>query len=116
MTPLFLLVTEFEGAELALVKKWASSPWETNLVHVPGLAPLKADSALFAQEMVVKFCSELMSPSSMTMEESEMRYMFIAEKFDKLINTIEAKIVEFMAENGKLDICCERRRGLRAFA
>merc|ERR1719265_1159390 len=75
----FSPVTEFEGEELALMKKWASSPWETNLVHVPGLAPLKADSALFAQEMVVKFCPEAMSPSSMMVEETEMGYMLVAE-------------------------------------
>merc|ERR1719327_168254 len=75
----FSPVTEYEGEELALMKKWASSPWETNLVHVPGLAPLKADSALFRQKMVVKFCPEAMSPSSMMVEETEMGYMLIAE-------------------------------------
>merc|ERR1719327_538820 len=75
----FSPVTEYEGEELALMKKWASSPWETNLVHVPGLAPLKADSALFRQKMVVKFCPEAMSPSSTMVEEEEMGYMLIAE-------------------------------------
>jgi len=75
----FSPVTEFAGEELALMKKWASSPWETNLVHVPGLAPLKADSALFQQKMVVKFCPEAMSPSSMMVEEEEMGYMLVAE-------------------------------------
>merc|ERR1719460_1196569 len=75
----FAPVMEFAGEELALMKKWASKPWETNLVHVPGLAPLKADSALFAQKMVVKFCPEAMSPSSMMVEEQEMGYMLIAE-------------------------------------
>jgi hypothetical protein len=75
----FAPVTEFAGEELELMKKWASSPWETNLVHVPGLAPLKSDSALFAQKMVVKFCPEAMSPSSMMVEEQEMGYMLIAE-------------------------------------
>jgi len=75
----FAPVTEFAGEELKLMKKWASSPWPTNLVHVPGLAPLKADSALFAQKMVVKFCPEAMSPSSMMVEEQEMGYMLIAE-------------------------------------
>merc|ERR1719399_1940535 len=67
----FAPVTEFQGEELTLMKKWASSPWETNLVHVPGLAPLKADSALFQQKMVVKFCPEAMSPSAMQVEEEE---------------------------------------------
>merc|ERR1719240_2530069 len=75
----FSPVTEFAGEELALMKKWASSPWETNLVHVPGLAPLKSDSALFQQKMVVKFCPEAMSPSAMQVEEEEMGYMLIAE-------------------------------------
>jgi hypothetical protein len=75
----FAPVTEFAGEELKLMKKWASSPWPTNLVHVPGLAPLKADSALFAQKMVVKFCPEAMSPSAMMVEEEEVGYMLIAE-------------------------------------
>merc|ERR1719172_574033 len=38
---------------------------------------MKADPALFRQEMVVKFCPEAMSPSSM--EEEEVGYMLIAE-------------------------------------
>merc|ERR1719240_2567188 len=76
----FAPVTEFEGEELALMKKWASSPWETNLVHIPGLAPLKADSALFQQKMIVKFCPEAMSPSSMKIEEQQMGYMLVAEQ------------------------------------
>merc|ERR1719181_986969 len=75
----FSPVTEFAGEELALMKKWASSPWETNLVHVPGLAPMKADAALFQQKMVVKFCPEAISPSSMMVEEQEMGFMLIAE-------------------------------------
>ena len=74
----FSLATEFSGEELALLKKWASSPWETNLVHVPGLMPLNDDSALFVQEMVVKFFHEAMSLSSMMIEEAEMDCMLIA--------------------------------------
>lgn len=58
----FPLVTEFAGEELALMKKRASSLRKTNLVHVLGPAPLKADSALFRQKSVVKFCPEAMSP------------------------------------------------------
>ena len=47
------------------MKKWASSPWETDIVHVPWLMPLEDDPALFVQEMVVKFFHEAMSLSSM---------------------------------------------------
>ena len=35
------------------MKKWASSPWKTNLVHVPWLMPLEDDPALFVQEMAM---------------------------------------------------------------
>merc|ERR1719182_1229889 len=59
----FAPVTEFKGKELKLMKKWASQPWATNLVHVPGLEPLKADEAVFAQTMLVKFCPQSLSPS-----------------------------------------------------
>ena len=72
-------VMEFAEKELALVKKWASSPWETNLVHVPGLIPLKDDSALFALEMVMKLYPEAKSPLSIMVEEAEMDYTLIAE-------------------------------------
>ena len=72
-------ITEFAGEKLVLMKNWASSPWETNLVHAPGLMPLKDDSALFAQEMVMKLCLEAKSPLSMMVEVAEMDYMLIAE-------------------------------------
>jgi len=75
----FAPVTQFAGTELKLMKKWASKPWETNLVHVQGLAVLKADSALFQQKMVVKFCPEAMSPSAEMAEEIEVGYMLIRE-------------------------------------
>ena len=58
--------------------KWASSPWETNIVHVPWLMPQEDDSVFFVQEMVVKFFPEAMSLSSMMLEEVEMDYMLIA--------------------------------------
>ena len=34
--------------------------------------------------MVVKFCLDAMSPSSVMVEETEMRYLLIAEEFGKL--------------------------------
>jgi hypothetical protein len=75
----FASVTDFEGDELTLMKEWASQPWETHLVHVPGLEPLKADEEVFAQRMLVQFCPEAISPSSMFMEEVEIGYMLIRE-------------------------------------
>merc|ERR1719353_1833148 len=75
----FAPVTDFEGDELKLMQEWASAPWETHLVHVPGLEALKADEEIFAQKMLVKFCPEAISPSSMFIEEVEIGYMLIRE-------------------------------------
>ena len=61
------------------MKIWANSPWETNLVHVPGLTPMKDDPALFALEMVMKFYSEAKSPLFIMVEKAEMDYTLIAE-------------------------------------
>jgi len=46
----FVPVTEFKGTELKLMKKWASSPWETNPVHVTGMDALAADPVTFVQQ------------------------------------------------------------------
>jgi hypothetical protein len=75
----FAPVTAWKGNEMKLMKKWASRPWETNLVRIPGFAAMKADSALFQQKMLVKFCPEAMSPSSKQVKEKSMGYMLIRE-------------------------------------
>merc|ERR1719450_1497884 len=76
----FAPVTDFEGDELQLMKQWASAPWQTHLVHVPGLEPLKADEEVFAQKMLVQFCPEAISPSAMIFEEVEIGYMLVREE------------------------------------
>merc|ERR1719213_953733 len=75
----FAPVTEFKGEEMKLMQKWASSPWETHLVHIPGLLALKADEAVFAQKALVKFCPEAISPSSTTEAEQSSGYLLIRE-------------------------------------
>jgi len=75
----FAPVTEFKGEEMQLMKKWASEPWYTHIVHIPGLAPLEADKEVFAQKCLVQFCPEAISPSAMFMEETEVGYMLVAE-------------------------------------
>merc|ERR1719359_673125 len=75
----FAPIVEHEGDELELMKEWASQPWPTHLVHVPGLAPLQADKEIFAQKMIVEFCPEALSPGAMMFEESEMGYLLIRE-------------------------------------
>lgn len=75
----FMPITEFKGEEMKLMKQWASSPWETHLVHVPGLLPLAADENIFAQKAIVKFCPESLSPSGVTVQEKAQGYMLIRE-------------------------------------
>merc|ERR1719353_2470675 len=75
----FAPVIDFPGPELALMRTWASEPWETHLVHIPGVLPLEADEGVFAQKIIVKFCPEAMSPGSMIVEEVEVGYMLIHE-------------------------------------
>ena len=67
------------GEGLAPARGWASSPWDMSIVHVLGLAPLTADSALFFSYMLTRFCLEAMSPSLMQDEEQGSGYMVIAE-------------------------------------
>merc|ERR1719421_2854396 len=46
----FLVVSENGGDDLKKMQGWASSPWETNLVHVPGIDALQADASVWAQK------------------------------------------------------------------
>merc|ERR1719331_1704823 len=75
----FVPVTEFRGKELKLMKKWASRPWATNLVRVPGLDALSADPAVFAQKCLVMFCPEAISPSDTLVEETTEGFMLVRE-------------------------------------
>jgi len=44
------------------IKSWASQPWSTNVVHVPGLDQLDGDISTWAQKAVTKFCPQSYSP------------------------------------------------------
>merc|ERR1719181_2587077 len=76
----FLLVNEedLSSASNRLMKQWASQPWETNLVHVPGgLALLDADMDLWADKALVKFCPNSYSPTDAQYEETNFGYALI---------------------------------------
>lgn len=51
------------SAAMSQIKSWASQPWSTNVVHVPGLDQLDGDIQMFAQAAVTKFCPQAYSPS-----------------------------------------------------
>jgi uncharacterized protein YegL len=75
----FVPITEFKGQELKLMKKWASAPWPTNMVHIPGLDALGSAPKTFVQKCLVKFCPEAISPSSRKAKENSKGYMLIRE-------------------------------------
>jgi uncharacterized protein YegL len=78
----FLIVSEedLDSGSMKNMKKWASQPWETNLVHVNGgLELLDADTDLWADKALVKFCPNAYSPSSAQWEEASYGYAHIKD-------------------------------------
>jgi len=78
----FLLVNseDLNSESNAIMKSWASQPWDTNLIHVPGgLTLLEADMDLWAQEALVKFCPLAMSPVDMEWEEANFGYSHVKD-------------------------------------
>jgi len=62
----FVVVSETPMTDNSMknMLKWASQPWETNLVHVGGLVMLEADSVLWAEKALTKFCPLAYSPTT----------------------------------------------------
>lgn len=78
----FLVVSEesLTDAPYKMMKEWASQPWETNLVHVAGgLAVLDADTDLWADKALVKFCPLAHSPSELEWEEASYGYAHVKD-------------------------------------
>jgi len=74
----FVVVTE-EEKSVDLMKSWASVPWETNLLHVPGLGPLEADNNLWAQKALTLFCPAAMSPELMEQKETVGGFIHVVD-------------------------------------
>jgi len=74
----FVVVTDNQKS-VDLMKKWASAPWETNLLHIPGLSPLEADQGLWSQKAVTMFCPMSMSPSLLTTKETAGGFMHVKD-------------------------------------
>jgi hypothetical protein len=75
----FMMISESGGDEVKVMQKWASQPWETNFIHVPGMEALRADSSVWVQKAVVMFCPMSMSPSATVQEEELSGYMLVKE-------------------------------------
>jgi len=72
-------ITESRDKSLIELKKWASQPWETNYEQIPGLVALKANSDIFTQKIVVKFCPDAMSPSLQAAKSNMRQYILVHE-------------------------------------
>jgi len=68
----FVVISE-QGVN-SVIKGWASQPWETNVVHVPGLEQLDGDIETWAQKAVTVFCPQSISPSQREKSEQRMEY------------------------------------------
>jgi len=74
----FVVVSEDEKS-LDVMKHWASVPWETNFLHVPGFAPLEADNGLWAQKALTLFCPAAMSLELLEAKENQGGFMLVKD-------------------------------------
>jgi hypothetical protein len=71
---------DINSDQMTQMKAWASQPWETNLIHVPGGLPLlESDMNMWAEKAVVKFCPNAYSPSEGEWEEVNYGYAHVMD-------------------------------------
>jgi len=75
----FFVVVSDNDKSVDLMKTWASVPWETNLLHVPGLFVLEADESIWSQKALTLFCPMAMSPSLLTEKETSHGFMHVRD-------------------------------------
>jgi len=78
----FMVVSEESLTEepYSMMRDWASQPWETNLIHVAGgLAVLDADTDVWADKAIVKFCPMAHSPSELEWQEANYGYAHVKD-------------------------------------
>jgi uncharacterized protein YegL len=72
-------ISKFPNEGLESLKAWASSPWETNYMRIPGIEDLEYNPEIFAQRIISKFCPLSFSPSVAVAKEEEQEFMLIHE-------------------------------------
>merc|ERR1719162_1332378 len=78
----YFIVVNNQGPNSDVMKqmqRWASQPWETNLIHVQGLTMLDADTELWAEKALTKFCPQSYSPSTAVYEETMYGYAHVKD-------------------------------------
>jgi len=61
------------------MKRWASQPWETNLLHVQGLAMLEADEGLWVERALTMFCPMAYSPAQAYQQEVTFDFIHVKD-------------------------------------
>jgi hypothetical protein len=74
-----LPITETKGSELQMLKAWASQPWQTNYIRIPGLQALEYNSELFTQKVIATFCPHAISPTREHQNEEDLQCVKIRE-------------------------------------
>jgi len=100
-------IAEFKNKELDDLKKWASSPWETNFERIPGLKPLKYNAEIFIQKLVAKFCPDSFSPAKSAAQEALQQYILVHE--GGWPNEVCAKR-QMKLRSGSIDDCAKEAR------
>jgi uncharacterized protein YegL len=73
----FAPVTSETGEHLQLMKHWASQPWESHYVHVPGVYALKGSANAFMQRFLATFCPQAFDPNAKMEEEKQLGYFLL---------------------------------------
>lgn len=73
----FAPVLKYKGKSLELMKSFASQPWETHLVRIPGVGALKADVDVFVEKCIATFCPKAMSPSMLAELEEHQKFFLV---------------------------------------
>merc|ERR1719329_1729212 len=75
----FFVVVSESREDLNQMKQWASEPWETNLIHVPGTEILQADEAVFAEKALTTFCPLSFSITQLEVQEESKGFMHVKD-------------------------------------
>jgi len=73
----FAPVTSEGGANLQLMRHWASQPWESHYVHVPGVYALKGSASAFMERFLATFCPQAFDPNAKSIEEKELGFFLL---------------------------------------
>jgi hypothetical protein len=109
------VINDARGAELDELKKWASQPWETNYVRIPGLLALEYNSEMFSQQVIAKFCPHAISPTRERQIEDELQCVKIKENGSPNGQCAAGRIHPLQADSPA--VCAEmaREQGALAF-